>query len=131
MFNKKEEVLVQTQLGTLTASFNGSEEYPGVVIELRREGKEDELITEVEYRGEENTLTVDVWEHLGDVEPSQTHEVEVEIPEEERPVLVSKADVLKILHEIGGCGAQDPYFQGWDKAIDGAYEAIKELKGAK
>lgn len=71
MFDKKEDILVETKLGTLIASFNGSEENPGIVIELRRDGVEDELLVEVEQRtGPTNVgLLVDVWKMDSDEEP--------------------------------------------------------------
>lgn len=42
--------------------------------------------------------------------------------------LLPKDKVLEILNDLGGCGAEEKYFQGWDAAIDGAYEAINELE---
>lgn len=60
-----------------------------------------------------------------------------ESPVTERERLISdirKAtarEILKILHDIGGCGAEEDYFKGWDAAIDGAYKAISDKYGVK
>ena len=38
--------------------------------------------------------------------------------------------VLSILHEIGGCGAEPgTWADGYDKAINEAYEKIKKQRG--
>lgn len=46
--------------------------------------------------------------------------------------MLPKASVLEKLHEIGGCGADpDTYADGWDKAIDQAYEEVDAMEGVK
>lgn len=35
-------------------------------------------------------------------------------------------EILKILHDIGGCDAEDEFSRGWDKAIDTAYSEIQK-----
>ena len=43
-------------------------------------------------------------------------------------VLIRKSDVLRILNEIGGCGAKDDFTKGWDEAINGAYREVEKLE---
>lgn len=43
-------------------------------------------------------------------------------------VLIRKSDVLRILNEIGGCGAKDAFTKGWDEAINGAYREVEKLE---
>ncbi len=46
--------------------------------------------------------------------------------------MLPKAAVLEKLHEIGGCGAApNTYADGWDKAIDQAYEEVDAMEGVK
>lgn len=43
--------------------------------------------------------------------------------------LVRRADVLKLLHEMGGCdAASDSWADGWDKAIDAAFDKVEGMK---
>lgn len=43
--------------------------------------------------------------------------------------LVRRADVLKMLHEMGGCdAASDSWADGWDKAIDAAFNKVEGMK---
>ena len=43
--------------------------------------------------------------------------------------LVRRADVLKMLHEMGGCdAASDSWADGWDKAIDAAFDKVEGMK---
>lgn len=44
--------------------------------------------------------------------------------------LISRKAVLKILHDLGGCGATDSYYKGWDHAISAAYDSVEELPTA-
>lgn len=42
--------------------------------------------------------------------------------------LVRKADVLQMLHRMGGTGAKPETFDdGWDQAVDVAYENVNEM----
>ena len=40
---------------------------------------------------------------------------------------VKRQDVYEMLNNIGGCGATDEYFKGWDAAIDGAINELEKL----
>lgn len=77
MFCKNEGVAVETPFGTLIASYNGSEENPGINIELRVEGEENHIITAVEARKHDEgfILVTDVWTSLWDLCPQETFEV--------------------------------------------------------
>lgn len=48
----------------------------------------------------------------------------------ENAVYLKKDDVLQLLHNIGGCGAEkDSWSDGWDQAINEAYRQITALEG--
>lgn len=50
--------------------------------------------------------------------------------EKENVVYLKKSDVLKLLHNIGGCGAEkNSWSDGWDQAINEAYRQIAALEG--
>lgn len=38
-------------------------------------------------------------------------------------------EILKMLHDIGGCDATDDYSRGWDNAINEAYKTISDKYG--
>ena len=43
--------------------------------------------------------------------------------------LVRRADVLKLLHEMGGCDAASGSWEdGWDKAIDAAFDRVESME---
>lgn len=44
--------------------------------------------------------------------------------------LVWRRDVYEMLNGIGGCDAEDEYFKGWDKAIDGAISELDKVPSA-
>ena len=39
--------------------------------------------------------------------------------------------ILRRLHEVGGCGAQDGYAEGWDEAITEAIRIVEEETGTR
>lgn len=41
---------------------------------------------------------------------------------------ISRATVLELIKEMGGCDAQDAEAKGWDAACDALYEAVGQLK---
>lgn len=41
---------------------------------------------------------------------------------------ISRAAVLELIKEMGGCDAQDAEAKGWDAACDALYEAVGQLK---
>jgi hypothetical protein len=45
--------------------------------------------------------------------------------------LVWRCDVYRMLHNIGGTGAEEHSWEaGWDKAVDTAIDELKEMEGA-
>lgn len=44
--------------------------------------------------------------------------------------LVSREAVYEMLNNLGGCDAQEAYYKGWDKAIDGAIEGLNKIPAA-
>ena len=44
---------------------------------------------------------------------------------------VLKKDVLKLIHEIGGCDGGDPWTRGFDDSCDTLYKAVLSMKPAE
>lgn len=45
---------------------------------------------------------------------------------------VKREDIINALHNIGGCGADnDPWAEGWDKAIDEAIRIVQNMPAAE
>lgn len=44
---------------------------------------------------------------------------------------ISRAAVLNLIKEIGGCDAQDQYGKGWDNACDAIYEEVEKLESGQ
>lgn len=40
---------------------------------------------------------------------------------------ISRAAVLELIKELGGCDAQDDKSKGWDAACDALYEAVEKI----
>ena len=41
---------------------------------------------------------------------------------------ISRAAVLELIKEMGGCDAQDAEAKGWDAACNALYEAVERIK---
>ena len=44
--------------------------------------------------------------------------------------LIRKSDVLKLIHETGGCDASDSYDRGWDECANHLYSEVESMKPA-
>lgn len=45
--------------------------------------------------------------------------------------MVSKQDVLNIIHSEGGCDAKDEYTRGWDEACNSLYNLVRDMEAVK